>query len=74
MLNITAETGSKAPKMAVGVDPINWIARVVHANDNTVGIIAKAPKDTQPTDFVGKVRSKPNGIRNRYRNVPLLNT
>ena len=62
-LSTTAENGSRAPKMAVGVEPISWIARVVHARDMTVGINARATSDHQPLLWVGSVRPKPRGIR-----------
>ena len=34
---ITAVTGSKAPKIAVGVEPIYWTALVVHKKEMAVG-------------------------------------
>ena len=48
MLNIIAVTGSNAPKIAVGVDPIEPMAIVVQVSDNTVGITASATKFSQP--------------------------
>lgn len=38
----TAVSGSNAPKMAVGVEPIYCMAWVVHKNDTAVGNMAKA--------------------------------
>ena len=38
----TAVTGSKTPSIAVGVEPMYWIASVVHISDITVGKIDKA--------------------------------
>ena len=39
-----AVTGSSAPRMAVGVEPIYWMALVVHRNDTAVGKTARASK------------------------------
>ena len=33
----TAVTGSSTPSIAVGVEPMYWIASVVHINEMTVG-------------------------------------
>ena len=38
----TAVRGSRAPRIAVGVEPIYWIACVVQRNDMAVGNIANA--------------------------------
>ena len=40
----TAVTGSKAPRMAVGVEPIYCMAPVVQSSDMAVGIRAKATR------------------------------
>ena len=37
----TAVTGSNAPRMAVGVAPIYWIALVVHTSESMVGNTAR---------------------------------
>ena len=52
----TAETGSNAPKMAVGVEPMSWRARVVRPNEITVGIIARAIRFAHPHPVAGRVR------------------
>ena len=49
----TAVTGSKTPKIAVGVEPIYWMASVVHINEITVGNIDNAmilPQSHQLSD------------------------
>lgn len=38
----TAVKGSRAPRMAVGVEPIYWMAWVVHRKEMAVGKTAKA--------------------------------
>ena len=40
----TAVTGSKAPRIAVGVEPMYWMALVVHKNEIAVGKTASASK------------------------------
>ena len=40
----TAVRGSSAPRMAVGVEPMYWIACVVQRNDIAVGKMANATK------------------------------
>lgn len=71
---MTADTGSRAPKIAVGVDPINCMARVVQAKEMTVGIIANANKLSQPVDFDGSVRGLPNGTMTTYTILPQPST
>ena len=61
-LRMTAETGSSAPRMAVGVEPINWMALVVHARDSTVGMMAKAVRFIHPLPVAGSVSSCLMGI------------
>ena len=40
----TAVTGSSAPRIAVGVDPIRFMARVVQRNEIAVGKSARASR------------------------------
>lgn len=73
-LRITAETGSSAPRMAVGVEPISWMARVVQASENTVGMIASAVRLSQPVAFVGMERGDPMGIMTKKTTHPQRST
>ena len=43
-LNTTAVTGSRAPNIAVGVEPIELIATVVQLSESTVGKNARATR------------------------------
>lgn len=40
----TAVTGSNAPRMAAGVEPMYWMESVMQPNDMTVGKMAKATR------------------------------
>ena len=73
-LKTTAVTGSKAPNIAVGVEPIICMAAEVHAKDNTVGIIANATRLYQPEVLVGSVNSVPAAILNRNTEQPKSKT
>ena len=48
--------------MAVGVEPMSWMALVVQASDNTVGIMARAMRLSQPLLTAGRVSGLPSGI------------
>ena len=73
-LRITAVTGSKAPNIAVGVEPIICMAADVQANDNTVGIMANAMRLYHPVDLTGNVNSVPIAILNKNTVLPKINT
>ena len=74
MLSTTATTGSRAPWMAVGVDRISWMARVVHPSDNTVGITAKAARLSHPALWAGTVGGIPAGMRAAKSAQPHIST
>jgi len=48
-----AVSGSNAPRMAVGVEPIYWMARVVATNDTQVGSSASAATQSQCSGSLG---------------------
>ena len=73
-LKMTAVTGSRAPKIAVGVDPIICIAADVQAKDKTVGIIANAIRLYQPVCLSGSVNSVPIAILKRNIVLPNIST
>ena len=64
--NSNAVTGSKAPRIAVGVAPINFMAEVVHSNDTAVGNNATYTlTDVMPGTYQLKV-SKANHVARVY--------
>lgn len=73
-LKTTAVRGSKAPNIAVGVEPIICMAAEVQAKDNTVGMIAKAVRLYHPVALAGKVNSVPAAILNKKTVLPKINT
>ena len=57
--NRIAVTGSRAPRMAVGVEPIYWMAPVVQRNEMAVGNTARAIRLPHRYHFSGRIRSPP---------------
>ena len=69
----TAVRGSRAPRMAVGVEPIYWIACVVQRNDMAVGNIANAIRLPQRYEVLTMGRLFLKSISNRKRVRPKSN-
>ena len=67
---ITAVTGSNAPRIAVGVDPIYCMALVVQRNDIAVGKMARAMRFPHIYHFCGMVTACPKSRRMRNSDTP----
>ena len=70
----TAVTGSKAPRMAVGVEPMYWIACVVHRNDMAVGKTASAIRFPHKYHLSTTCRLWPKSTRTKNSDKPKSNT
>lgn len=72
--NITAVTGSNAPRIAVGVEPIYWMAFVVDTKDMAVGKRAKATILPQRNHLEGTISSLPAKIMAMNTESPNIST
>lgn len=67
---MTAVTGSNAPRIAVGVEPMYCMALVVHRNDIAVGNMASAMRLPHIYHFCGRVTACPKSRRTRNSDTP----
>lgn len=61
----TAVTGSNAPKIAVGVDPMYWMALVVQRNEMAVGKSAKPKTSAHKCQCSGHTTALPQSRRTK---------
>src|SRR5574344_669684 len=69
-----AVTGSNAPRMAVGVEPIYWIALVVQTKEIAVGKIASPSKLSQTYHLLTNINLVPQPSVKKKKRVPKSNT
>ena len=69
-----AVKGSKAPRMAVGMEPIYWIALVVHTKEIAVGKIASPSRLSQTYHLLTKINLVPQPSVKKKNRVPKSNT
>ena len=66
----TAVTGSKAPRMAVGVEPMYWMALVVHRNEMAVGNTASPKRQPHRYQRSGTLQPPPISRRTTNKRMP----